>query len=222
MRFLLLPGMDGTGQLFARLSRALPKDAQIDVVSYPSDEVVRYRELVGHVQSRLHTARAEETVIVAESFSGPIAILLAARMPQLRALVLVATFARAPVPSVARAFARESFFSITPPRAAVRTFMVGRDADPDLVQEVRDAIARPAPRVMAARLRETLSMDVTRELAALAMPTLVLRPTQDRLVRRPLTPANVNTTLARVRGPHLLLQRHPRRCAELIHAFLNR
>src|SRR4051794_21410907 len=95
MRVFLLPGLDGTGRLFAPLLRVLPSDVQTTVVSYPPDECRSYRELCEHVAALLPTD--EPYIILAESFSGPIAVRIAAASPQsLRAVVLCASFVYVP------------------------------------------------------------------------------------------------------------------------------
>lgn len=93
-RYLMLPGMDGVLQLDGELSRCLP---DVDCVSYDSRRPQGYDELEALVRERL--VGSEPVTVVAESFSGPIAMRLAANPPpSLKAVVLVATFVRSPVP----------------------------------------------------------------------------------------------------------------------------
>jgi hypothetical protein len=47
MKWILLPGFDGTGMLFAPLLRALPPGIEPVVVSYPADWACSAEELVG-------------------------------------------------------------------------------------------------------------------------------------------------------------------------------
>ena len=97
---VLLPGLDGTGILFEPLARALGVDLDVRVVRYPSDPTLGYRELESLARAALPTDRP--FVILGESFSGPIAIRLAADSPPgLVGLILVVTFARNPYPLLA-------------------------------------------------------------------------------------------------------------------------
>ena len=76
-----------------------------------------YAELVELVQRRLQDEK--EYVLVAESFSGPVAIEIAATLPaNLKALVLCATFISNPstVPQSVRALLRGPFFRLEPPQ----------------------------------------------------------------------------------------------------------
>src|SRR5262245_21650925 len=91
---VLLPGMDGTGSLFSDFRSML--GTQSVVIAYPPDRPLDYAQLQELVRSSLPAERP--FVLLAESFSGPTAISLAANPPpQLTAVVLVCTFARLPL-----------------------------------------------------------------------------------------------------------------------------
>ena len=93
MTVVLLPGMDGTGQLFAPFLAELPSSWRSQVVTYPTDSPLDYAELAPRVRAACPSTG--EFLVVAESFSGPLAILLAASNPPgLTGVVLVASFAR--------------------------------------------------------------------------------------------------------------------------------
>ncbi|MCA9686896.1 MAG: alpha/beta hydrolase, partial [Myxococcales bacterium] len=122
LRVLLLPGLDGTGRLFAPLLPALPSNWRPEVVAYPGGEVLGYDALEGQLRAAF---AGEDTLVIAESFSGPLAIRLAADPPPgLRALVLVATFARPPAPRLATRLFR--VLPPVPPRIGVRMLLTGR------------------------------------------------------------------------------------------------
>ena len=53
MRLVMLPGLDGTGLLFKPLIGCLPERFTVDVISYPTDHVLAYDELVEFVRKRL-------------------------------------------------------------------------------------------------------------------------------------------------------------------------
>jgi pimeloyl-[acyl-carrier protein] methyl ester esterase len=73
---VLLPGMDGTGALLVDLAAALGTEFDVIVVSYPVDRALDYAALERIARSRLPSNGPH--VLVAESFSGPIAISIAA------------------------------------------------------------------------------------------------------------------------------------------------
>lgn len=94
-RVVLLPGMDGTGTLFESLLRTRPPGIAAQVIAYPTD-VGAISTLVEHVLERLPTETPY--VLVAESFSGPVALQVAARGPSaLRGVILCATFVASPL-----------------------------------------------------------------------------------------------------------------------------
>src|SRR5512143_111507 len=97
---VLLPGLDGTGRLFGDFIAALGQDIDVIVASYPADTPLDYAELEPLVRAMLPTDR--DYVLLGESFSGPLAISLAASAPPgLRGLVLCCSVARSPLPALA-------------------------------------------------------------------------------------------------------------------------
>src|SRR5687767_5910188 len=93
---MLLPGMDGTGHLFAPFLEALGNEFNVKVVRYPGTEALNYAELEAVARAAMPDG---PFVLLGESFSGPIAISLAASgSPHLKGLVLCCTFARNPKP----------------------------------------------------------------------------------------------------------------------------
>src|SRR4051812_42890566 len=100
---VLLPGMDGTGQLFDLFVSALSGEFEIKVAAYPTSTPLGYAELEAIARETI--PKEGPYVILGESFSGPIAISLAASAPaQLKGLILCCTFIRNPRPAL-------SFFS---------------------------------------------------------------------------------------------------------------
>src|ERR1700756_6048956 len=92
-KLVLLPGMYGTGELFKDFMSALPADFWSTALCYPNDVCLSYSDLLRLVQFSVEGS--EPYVIVAESFSTPLAIQFAAtNPPSLKGLVLSAGFAK--------------------------------------------------------------------------------------------------------------------------------
>jgi pimeloyl-ACP methyl ester carboxylesterase len=224
-KIVLLPGMDGTGRLFAPLLGELPPSLVPVVVSYPTGAITDVNAQVAIVERLLPTN--EPFALVAESFSGPIAVKVAARAPpELRAVILVASFIRSPAGrllSNAGVFSRP-LCSLALPDFAVRRFLVGEDAPPDLVREVSDAVHSVRSAVMAARLRQVLSQDVTAEVLRCAAPMLYIAGERDRLVspraEAILRAVRPDLTTSILDAPHLVLQRRPAEASRCIEEFL--
>ena len=79
MRCIVLPGMDGTGELLSDFVAAMAPAFETEVVAYPRDRILGYEALLELVRPRLPVD--EPYLLIGESFSGPIAIRLAASKP---------------------------------------------------------------------------------------------------------------------------------------------
>lgn len=220
--------MDGTSALFEAFLKALPEADETKCLIYPADVSTSYAQLVRMVEF----ASPEDApfVIIAESYSTPIAILFAASAPaNLKAIILCAGFASSPLSGwrrwVARALA-PALFRVPVPRRAIRRFLVGGDAPQELVDNVRMAIREAQPRVLVTRLNEVLRCDVRGELAKVATPVLAIRAEADKLLDRAcaeeIARLRPNTIFETVAAPHLLLQRCPNEVAVVVTRFLGK
>jgi hypothetical protein len=97
-RFLLLPGLDGTGELLREFADLLAPLGPVEVLRYPGDRPLDYEALCSELAAQAHID--QDCVVLAESFAGPLGIALAARaaVPP-RALVLSASFAVSSAPA---------------------------------------------------------------------------------------------------------------------------
>ncbi|HJL15899.1 MAG TPA: hypothetical protein RMH99_09595 [Sandaracinaceae bacterium LLY-WYZ-13_1] len=216
VRVVLLPGMDGTDRLLGPFRSALQTPSE--VVVYPPDEVLGYAALEARVRERLRAP----AVVVAESFSGPLAIRLARSPARVAGLVLVATFAAPPAPAWLGRLVRPTLFRRSPPRAVLRRLFFERTTPDARVDALREAIASVQPRVLSARVRATLAVDVRDALAQLACPVLDLEGARDRLVRRPLAPLPAGAERHVLDAPHLVLQSRAEAAARLVDDFVRR
>jgi pimeloyl-ACP methyl ester carboxylesterase len=182
-----------------------------------------YAELLDLVEGEI--GNASELVLLAESFSGPLAIWLAASRPeQVRAVVLSTSFVRPPRPQWLRWLVWPCLFRLPLPNFAARAILLGRTASPALVQDLQKAVRHVSPAVFAKRLSEVLKVDCTSALAACNAPLLYLKAADDRLVN-----AAAAATIRRIRpdleirelpGPHMLLQTQPAAAWQAIDQFL--
>ncbi|HEV8604057.1 MAG TPA: alpha/beta hydrolase [Tepidisphaeraceae bacterium] len=221
---VLLSGLDGTGELFGPLLEVIPGDLGRRVIPYPVDQVMSYGEVLELVEGEL--AEEGEVVLVAESYSGPVALRFAAAHPdRVRAVVLCASFVCSPLPRWLRWLVKPVLFRISPPALALRALMVGRDAPDALVAEVREAIGRVRPEVMAGRLRDVLELECGEALRACAAPVMYLAGARDLLAGKRneevIKRIRVDVTVCRLDGPHLLLQTQPAAAWSQIVRFLN-
>ncbi|HEY0160027.1 MAG TPA: alpha/beta hydrolase [Thermoanaerobaculia bacterium] len=204
MDIVVLPGLDGTGKLLA------PFAAQCDarVVSYPPD-----RELTLDEYAALAAAQVDrDTLLVAESFSGPVAVRIAARQ-EVAGLVLVGSFVTPPLPPLLRALPLTTMARLQMPDWMLSFWMLSPYATPAGVRDFREAIGLVRPRVLASRIRLTLAVDERETLARTRMPLLDLRGTHDRLVlrdaRQRIVQARPDAGVADLEAPHALLYTRP-------------
>lgn len=220
MRVVVLPGLDGWAEPRRAFAEALPAWARPERVEYPPEQSLGYDALERRIRGEWI---AESTVLVAESFSGPLAIRIAADPPRgLRGLVLVASFARVPVPRAARHLVHGRLVG-APPEAFLRAFLVGRDAPEDLVRMASDAIAAVPRQVLTHRLREAMSADVRPELARVPVPIMAIAGARDRVIFWGDTLTAVRPDIRRevLEAPHTVLQRRPNEAASLVAEWLD-
>lgn len=210
---VLLPGLDGTGDLFAPFIAAAPDGFAPRIIALP--ERASYDELFDAVQRQLPR---EPFLLIAESFSGPLALRIA-RDDRVLGVVLCNTFVAPPVTTLLRFFPWSLLFAMTPPRWVIRTFFVGWDAPSSLVDAVRGAIAKTPRALLAARLRSIFTLS---KVEPVDVPLLVLAGTRDRLLRmerHAFDALAASIAYQRIAAPHLLLQAAPAEAWTAIAAF---
>jgi pimeloyl-ACP methyl ester carboxylesterase len=217
---LLLPGLDGTGELFAPFIAAAPPGVEVRALALPDDRVRTYPELAEWVCAQLPE---RSVVLLGESFSGPLAVLAAQRSDRVEGLVLSTTFVEPPLP---RVFARcpDVVWSRPPPAFVLKALLTGGDGR--LAAAVRGAIRRAPPATIAGRIAAVLRVDVASELSALSCPVLYLQARRDRLVSlgcaSRIQALRPSTELAIIDAPHLLLQANPSAAWSVVGPFLER
>lgn len=207
----ILPGLDGTARLLTPfLDAVTPAFASTHAIAYPHDVPMDYAALDAYVRARL--PQDAPFVLLGESFSGPVAIAIAAKPPpNLIGLALSTTFARAPVPWASPFAPLTSFAPVrAAPMPLLSAILLGRWATPALRRDLSAALDAVAPDVLRARAAAAMRVDTTARLADVAVPTLCLRARHDRLLRasatRELLDGLRDAREVAIDGPHLLLQ----------------
>lgn len=221
-RFLLLPGLDGTGELLHEPAAVLAAQGPVQVLRYPQQGEQSYAALAAALREQ--AGDGADTVIVAESFGGPLGIALAqAIKPQ--ALVLCASFVSSPLPLL-RPLA--GLLPITPlqalPTRIAAALLLGGWATPERIARL-DRVWRSLPRALPRqRLQAVLSADAETALAGLSCRLLYLQASHDRLIPRAcvrrIAALRSDLRCVRLRAPHFLLQAEPAAAAAAIAEFL--
>jgi pimeloyl-ACP methyl ester carboxylesterase len=99
VNLVLLPGLDGTGHLFRPFVAAL-SDVDTQAVSYPNDKALSLDE---HARWALRHLAGDKVVLVAESFSGLVALRVLQEAPsRIAAVIFAGAFAEPPRPLLLR------------------------------------------------------------------------------------------------------------------------
>jgi pimeloyl-ACP methyl ester carboxylesterase len=222
LTLVLLPGMDGTGHLFESFIAALEGEFRVIRVSYPNTGALGYGELESIARATLPDG---PYILVGESFSGPIAISLAAApAPHLRGLVLCCSFARNP----RQAFSGLRFLvGMVPmklaPVAVLGRLLLGRFSTRALRLALARSLTQLSASALRARLQAVLGVDVSSQLSAVKVPVLYLRASQDLLVppsaSELVAMLNPRTEIVEIEAPHFLLQAAPTEAARAVSAF---
>jgi pimeloyl-ACP methyl ester carboxylesterase len=225
VELVVLPGLDGTATLHSEFSALAGRIfASVRVVAYPDDIALDYALIEKLARKALP---AGPFVLLGESFSGPVALAIAANPPPgLIGLVLSTSFADSALPILSPIAPLVRFL---PTRIAPISFLswwlLGRWSTPELEESLRRALSAVSPSILAFRASITLRPP-TIDMAKISVPTLYLRATEDRLLG-PRAGEHIRSILPRctlvdIAGPHLLLQAAPDSCVRTIDQFVQR
>jgi pimeloyl-[acyl-carrier protein] methyl ester esterase len=223
---VLLPGLDGKGQLFSDFVAALPDTISATTVAYPAKEVLPYSDLRRFVSATI--PECESFVLLAESFSSPLAVEFTASNPlNLAALIICAGFVSRPLGGcspLAQALTWPWLFKVNTPRFILEYFAMGQNAPPAIIQQFLRVLRSVSPEVLSGRTREAMNSDARRALAQTTVPLLYVEGTEDHLLAdsclKEMKLIKPDMLIAQVAGPHLLLQREPQKVADIVSAFI--
>jgi len=226
VKFILLPGLDGTGDLFEPLLEELNNVGSVEVISYPTDKALSYSEL--HELVSLQLPKNESYVLLGESFSGPIAISIAAEFPKdLVGLVLCCSFSKIPNKLLPALYPVVSLFPVSLVPSKLLTFaLLGKWSNTFLESKLTTAIKKVKHHVLSQRLKLVASLNSESNVQVIKIPILYLAANNDWLV--PIRNAmeiknnNSNVTVKHLDGPHALLQTRPKESALLIGEFVGK
>jgi pimeloyl-[acyl-carrier protein] methyl ester esterase len=222
---VLLPGLDGTEIFFGPLLAVLPRWVKPVVVTYPTSGANDYPDLLAIVQTAVDGS--EDFYVLAWSYSGPLALMLAARnRSKVRGVILCASFIRPPRPGLS--WLR---FAVSAPvmhlvRLVHRTTMLLSNYSTDMLRHAKSATwARVPSHILAARARDILALDASDWLRECPRPILYLAGSRDRVVPRwnaeEIVREMPSTKVVTIEGPHLALYTNPMVVIEAILGFMN-
>lgn len=212
---VLLPGMHGTTALFQTFVSLAPSWARCLPVALPEESSQSFEAIASRILPTV--CGLEQIVLVAESFSGPVAAHLSRSLgPKVALLVLCNPLVRVDAPVYPGLGARLAT-SRWVPEAAVAWLMTGGDRS--IAREMLGEVRRAGRQVMEGRIASALGA-TAEQLVQDFSGGLVIVGTRDRL----LPPARTlevfggvpYTTLFQIEAPHLVVQTHPAQVWEAI------
>ena len=214
---IILPGLDGTDLLLGPFCQYAPNTLDVAVWPLPDDPTADYDDLCDHFSELIGSL--DSCHLIAESFSGPLGVLLAHRHPSIvKRLTLVASFVTPPTHYAARWLPWSVIFRLPMPHFVARRFFVGPDHV--LIDQLRSAVRKTSPQTLVQRVHCLMSVDVTSQLSELECGVAYLRPKGDHLVpRRSLDGVKSvcpSVSVCEIDGPHLILQSQPERAWDCI------
>ena len=223
---VLLPGLHGNGELYKDFMKALPATFVCKGLIFP-DVSLSYEHLLRLVQFSVEDS--PPFVLVAESFSTPLAIKFAAmNPPSLKGVVLCASFATPPVRGVTRALGRylAPTLPFVPAGVAGAIMVSGSHAPDSILGHLRNAIDSVGPAVLVDRVQSVLACDVLDDLRRVNVPVLYLQAAHDRLVNpvclEEMRRVKPDIEVVVLKGAHVLLQLMPRQSADVVAGFVRR
>lgn len=220
---MILPGLDGTGLLTEEFAAGDWKGRVVQVMPIPKEGAQDYPSLAKKIASDLPPG---PLILLGESFSSPLALLIAAHEQQrVTALVLAGGFCSSPVSPALSLIPVRPLFLIRPPATILRKFLAGPDEPKSLIQRLSKAIRSVSSGTLTERVRVILALREKDCPAPEGMPTLLLQARQDAMIpwetQSRLERHFVEPTVVWIDSPHLLLAARPEACREAVLAFLN-
>ncbi|UHQ55430.1 hypothetical protein [Microbulbifer sp. YPW16] len=218
MKFVFLPGMDGTGLLFNELILNIPKEIDREVVCLNEIQGVSYRQQAEQIAEKIESS---SVVVVAESYSGRIAYelcnILGSRVSK---VVFIASFVSCPG-RLAKLAAVLPECVLKPnlfPNWLMKVLCFDGRGNRALMDQVRQAIAQVGPSVLKQRLLNIAELDEPK--GHQSTTAVYIRPTNDHLVAydaiKVLGNIYPQLSIESVEGGHFIAQTAPESCARVI------
>jgi pimeloyl-[acyl-carrier protein] methyl ester esterase len=220
---VIFPGLDGTGKLTQEFAAGDWKDHETIIMALPVDVPQDYPSLVQWMEERLPEG---ELVLIGESFSAPLATLLAARLRhRVRALVIVAGFCKSPVPPALGMIPLRPFLLLPPPSPLLKKYLLDAASSPDQVEQLSKAIRSVPGSVLAERAEVVLALQ-EKDLPRLDdLPVLLLQAKDDKVInwenQSLLERHFPHARVAWIESSHALFFTQPDACRRAVLEFLS-
>lgn len=221
---VVLPSFDGTGELLAPFCAALGGNLETSIVRFPKNKPFVYRQLFPFIREVLPWGKPYS--LLADSFSGHLALLFAEEQPQdLENIILCSSFisSSAGQPAWWNKMVWKDPFKAPFSEETLRKYFLGETCPPALLAETKRVFDSVPPEILDFRWNMALSTQTWPQLARCRKPILYLSGSQDALAdpaaAQQIQLHNPTVEILQMNGPHSLLQCCPREAAAYIDAF---
>jgi pimeloyl-ACP methyl ester carboxylesterase len=219
MKLVLLPGLHGTEKLFAPLIDQLPSAIETQIICYPNDLKLDYRQLQNLIVGQLPD---QDYVLLAESFSGPLAYWLAlTQAVNLKAIIFVASFLENPRPWLLNSISLKFvhlMLKLPIPAYVIKKWLIGPKVDESIISMCQQTLAKIVPDLLAFRLSEISMLSKQHELCNIK--AYYIQATNDKLVPSNAIEAFKNVfadlEIIAINSGHFVLQAQPTASAQTI------
>ncbi|MGH1429389.1 MAG: serine aminopeptidase domain-containing protein [Arenicella sp.] len=223
MKIVLLPGLDGTGNLFSSLINELP-DHDCEVIPLPTTCSQDYPSITTAITEKLPT---EDFILIAESFSGPIgATLVKKDIHNLKGIIFVATFLSTPqklLVDIARHLPLKHLSRFPFSKYWIKLLFLGAHANNDLLNSFLRTIQSLPSKVIKDRLRAISFLSINKQESS--FPCRYIQAKNDKLI----SPKKAiefhsyfhNIVTKTIDGPHFILQAKPKESALMVSEFIS-
>ncbi len=220
-----LPGLHGTEELYDALKARLPGQIQAEFITLPTSGKQDYGTLSSWLDHELaHGPDQQRRLLIAESFSGPLALRWAEKRPdKVAGVVLAASYCDAPLNPGIALLPLRPLFMVRPPRKTLRHFLIGEDASEAEVARLRSVVQAIPAATLSKRARAILELMECDSPVLPDTPVMILQAQSDNLVpweaQRKLEACYPSAQTHWIESPHLMFQRHPEQCLTYILEF---
>jgi len=157
--------------------------------------------------------------LLTESFSGPIAFLLAQTPPDnLKSVIFVASFLSTPHSGILKTITRLPLFSLPPPEVIIKHLLLGNNVSDRTISLFAESLKRVSANVLTFRLSEIEELSLHCEISDLSC--CYIQAKNDKLVSaksiEQFERVINNLGIFSVKGSHFIMQTQPERCAEIV------
>lgn len=207
----MLPGMDGTGDLFSEFVSILPFETE--VICFPDSGAQDYENLADVVGSKI---QHDKFILLAESFSGGLVTrLIEQHGDKIIGVIFVASFISSPnklMLLIARLLPIKLLAQMPFSNFAIKRLFLGQGADAGLLNKFKSIIRSVPSRVLKARLK-AMQVMLAKSQVSFDIPCAYIQASKDLLVPNNKS-KEISCLFTRylkivVNGPHFILQANP-------------